>query len=129
MAHGRTRHNRSFKPLIIDVTGCSATREFEDGIPAYDDEIGDTLPELGLAARRNDGSLVRLGKRKIGAAVTESSGKKRNAAAVSYKNLVPLTREARIVEEIQIVERNQFLLKGYLNCLEYLVAQAEASKV
>lgn len=40
LAHGRTRHNRSFKPLVVDVTRGDV--EFVDyGTAGLDEEVGD----------------------------------------------------------------------------------------
>ena len=101
LAHGRTRHNRAFKPIVVDITKDEDVRDYEECAfdeedEAADEQDDDDTASRGSFARRP--AVDRLGKRK-----DQSSSKRARRAMCDFfaKPSIPMTAEQRLQREIR----------------------------
>jgi hypothetical protein len=116
LAHGRTRHNRSFKPIVIDVTKGERYRDSEDMNLDDDDDNDDNDDDDDGSFRRSQDS--RYGKRK-----------EKRRRADSVKPSVPETTVQRLEREIRDFSEQKDTVKTYHEWIAFFRDDATALRV
>lgn len=125
LAHGRTRHNRSFKPIVVDITKGEEFPQFDEGAADDDDDADDVEEDEDSTNgyRRGSQESNRFGKRKAG------DQKRPRRLDVINRPLLPQTKEQRIERDIRYFEEQKEQAAGYVEWTQFLETQADECRV